>query len=209
MNLKRALFLTAIVALSMSLVGCATDTMLKGEPRPAEGTQPPTPEIYERAIEKYSAGDTEYAGLYNNFEYKATLMNSSIRDVISLKLAYNYQWDTAKAAIEREKSNQEMASSTKVFFAFFTPDLRNDNLNDFKSIWKVYIDAGGRRYEGKVKRISMLLAELQAMYPYATRWTTPYEAIFDVPTAAIESQKSTFTITGPLGTRNVEFAPLQ
>ena len=195
-----------LLLLALSLNGCST--MLKGEPRATEGTQPPTGITYEQEIEKFSRGETEYAGLYNNFEFKATILNSEVRNTILTKQTNAYQWDSARAATEREKANQEMASSTQVFLAFFTPDFRNDNLTDPKAIWKIYLDAGGRRYEAKIKRLYTLLAELQSIYPYYTRWTTPYIATFDVPTAAIESQTAKFTVTGPLGTREVELPGL-
>lgn len=198
--------LSLLLAIGLSLSGCST--MLKGEPRATEGTLPPTGVTYEQEIEKFSRGDTEYAGLYNNFEFKATILNSEVRTTVLDKRIKSYQWDAAKAGAEREKSNQEMASTTQVFFAFFTPDFRNDNLVDVKPIWKIYLDAGGRRYEAKITKVFTLLAELQSQYPYYTRWTTPYIATFDVPTAAIESQVSKFTITGPLGTREIELPAL-
>jgi uncharacterized protein YceK len=196
----------ALLTLAFVLSGCST--MLKGDPRPTEGTKIPGGYTYEQEIERFSRGETEYAGLYNNFEFKATILNSEIRNVVIEKRANAYQWDPAKTASEREKSIQEMASTTQVFVAFFTPDNKNDNLTDIKSIWKIYLDAGGRRYEAKITRVRLLIAEIQSMYPYFTRWTTPYIATFDVPTAAIETQTAKFTITGPLGTREIEFPAL-
>ena len=202
--IAKALLLLPLIAGSL---GCST--MLKGEPRAIEGTQPPTGYTYEQEIERFSRGKTEYAGLYNNFEFKATILNSEIRSVIVGRRTMQYQWDKAKESAEREKNVQEMASTTQFFMAFFTPDFRNDNLTDNKSIWKVYLDAGGRRYEGKVVKIKSNLAELQSIYPYFTRWTTPYMITFDVPTAAIESQASKLTVTGPLGTKDIDVPELK
>lgn len=200
--------LSALVVMALGIsIGCST--ALKDEARPADATSPRISSDYAKVIELYSAGDTEYSGFYNNFEFKATILNSVVRDVQASKRAEYYQWDAAKASTEREKSLQEMNSNTKVFFAFFTPDRINDNLDDVKSIWKVYLDSGGQRYEGRLKKLRLLLVELQVLYPYHTRWTTPYEVTFDVPTAAIEGQDSTFTVTGPLGTRDVKLRALQ
>ncbi len=205
MMVKSALFLCFTVIL---LTSCST-TKINGQPPPSENTQIEIPLNYETRIDRYSAGDTEYAGLYNNFQYKTTLLNSNIRDALAWKQGHYYQWSDTQKAVAREKSNQEMSSQTKVFLAFFTPNSKNDNLADSKTIWRVYLDAGGRRYEGKVTRIRLLLSELQALYPYATRWTTPYELTFDVPTASIEKQESSLTVTGPLGARTVSFKPLE
>lgn len=201
--MKALVLLLAIATLS----ACST-TKLNGQPPASDNTQIEVPLNYEARIERYSAGDTEYAGLYNNFQYKATLLNSNIREAINWKQGHYFAWNESQKAVAREKSNQEMSSQTKIFMQFFTPSSKNDNLADSKTIWRVYLDAGGRRYEGKVTRIRLLLAEIQALYPYATRWPTPYELTFDVPTASIEKQDSTLTVTGPLGARTITFKAL-
>lgn len=160
---------------------------------------------YGMQIDRFSDGDAEYSGFYNNFEYKATLLNSAIRSALLQKQNDYYQWDRDKFMKERDKSDQEAATETSVFLSFFTPDRKNDNLFDSKSIWRVYLEADGRRYQGKVKRVRSLLAELQTLYPYHTRWNTPYVLSFPVPTNSIESQNSTLTVTGPLGSKTVRF----
>ena len=205
--MKKLAYLAAATA-AIVLSACATPGMDQSKVEPSNNTQPLTTEAYVGRIERYSEGDVEYAGLYNNFEYKATLQNSNIRDALIWKQGHYYEWNEAQISQAREKSNQEMSSQTKLFLAFFTPNPKNDNLADSKSIWKIYLDSDGHRYEGKVTRIRLLLAEMQALYPYMTRWATPYEVTFDVPTAAIEKQSSSLTITGPLGARVVNFKPL-
>jgi len=173
-----------------------------------EQGRPITQKAYEELIEKFSDGDTQYSGFYNNFEYKATLLNSTVRTALLARQNEYYQWDREKWLSAKEKSDNEAAVETVVFLSFFTPERRNDNLADAKSIWRVYLDVGGRRYEGKVKKLRLLLAELQALYPYHTRWNTPYLVTFPVPTNAVEIQTSTLTVTGPLGSRTVEFPPV-
>lgn len=197
--MKRLLFASLIFA-----VGCTT-TQMDESAAPAEGTSPRIGEAHQQLIETYSAGDTEYSGFYNNFEFKATMINSAVRDGLVRKTGLYYQWDNEKLQAEREKANAKMQQETEVFLSFYTPDRRNDNLSETKAIWRVYLEAGGQRYQGKVKRLRSLLAELQALYPYHTRWNTAYEVSFPVPTTAVETQKVTLTVTGPLGTRNVVF----
>lgn len=196
-----ALFALAAATTTSS---CSTE-QVKETTRPTEGNVPQAADLYAAAIEKYSAGDTEYSGFYNAFEYKATLLNAPIRDVLLEKQANYYQWDQSKLMTERQKSLQELSSQTDIFVSFYTPTRQNDNLADSKTIWKVYLDAGGRRYEGKARKSKALFTELIALYPYHTRWNTPYTLTFPVPTTAIEAQESKLTITGPLGTREVQF----
>jgi hypothetical protein len=200
-------FASPLLALLIStvLMGCASQQTLTAQ-QPLDGSVPESTEAYKLLIDRYSAGDSEYTGFYNTFEYKALILNTAVRGAMFRKQMAYYQWDAAKTAAEREKMHKELDEETRVFMSFFTPDRQNDNLmNTTKSIWKVYLDVGGHRYEGKIKRLRTLIAELQALYPFHTRWTSPYEISFPVSTHAIETQKATYTVTGPLGTRVVEF----
>jgi hypothetical protein len=163
-------------------------------------------EIYFALVEKFSAGDREYNGFYNQFDFKATLHNTIVQEATLKRQADYYQWDAAKLESEMSKAAAEMNRETYVFCSFFTPDRRNDNLSDSKSIWRVFLDVGGKRYVGKVKKSRKLLAELQALYPQHTRWTTAYVFTFPAPVAAVDAQAATLTITGPLGGRAVTFA---
>lgn len=172
----------------------------------ADESQMTPAQVHHQRIERYSAGDTEYSGLYNNFEFRATLLNAEVRDSLISRQASYFQWDRDKTMSEREKSRQESSTTTTVFVSFYTPDRHNDNLADVKSIWRIYLDAGGKRYAGKAKKIRLLLVEVQELYPYHTRWNSPYTVEFPVSTNAIETQRSSLTITGPLGTRTVEFS---
>lgn len=167
-----------------------------------------TPEVRaaDQDIERFSDGEAQYVGFYNNFLYRATILNSQVRAALLRKENDFYQWDREKFSSEREKSDRAAGLETTVFLSFFTPERRNDNLSDAKSIWRVYLDAGDRRYQGKVKKLRTPLAELIALYPYHTRWNTPYEITFPVPTAAVETQAMKLTITGPLGSKTVNFA---
>jgi hypothetical protein len=202
---QKSILATLLLSLALlPLLSCTAEPMKEVAP-PFGDTSIQVKPKFDRLIERYSNGDVEYSGLYNNFEYKATILNSVIRDALVEEQTEYYQWDHSKTATERDKANKELASETQVFVSFYTPDRHNDNLADVKTIWQIYLDVGGRRYEGKAKRIKSLLAELQTLYPYHSRWNTPYMVSFAIPTSAIETQESTFTITGPLGTRAVKF----
>ncbi len=164
-----------------------------------------TVDPYLKVIEQFSEGDADYESFYNQFAYRATLVNAPVREATLLREADYFKWDPSQLAAEREKAAQKMERSTEVFMSFFTPERRNDNLVDGKSIWRVYLDVGGKRYQGRPKRAKKLFAELNALFPYHTRWNTPYVIEFALPTAAIEGQISKLTVTGPLGTKDVRF----
>lgn len=167
------------------------------------GTQDP----YLKVIEQFSRGEAEYSSFYNQFTYKATLINSPVREALLLHEAEYFKWDPSQLQAEREKAAKKMAESTELFVSFYTPERRNDNLSDLKSIWRIYLDVDGKRYEGKAKKSRKLLAELQSLYPYHTRWNTPYYVEFAVPTTAIEMGNPRLLITGPLGSKEVGFPP--
>lgn len=164
-----------------------------------------TVDPYLQVIEQFSEGDADYESFYNQFAYRATVVNSAVREATLLREADYFKWDPGQLAAEREKAAQKMGQSTEVFMSFFTPERRNDNLTDSKSIWRIYLDVGGKRYQGRPKKAKKLFAELNALFPYHTRWNTPYLVEFALPSSAIEGLPSTFTVTGPLGAKEIEF----
>jgi hypothetical protein len=191
---------------------CTSSPRSSNDPLIGTGSEGPAglkvPTNHQAVIESGSAGNLDYAGLYNTFDFRATLLNSRVRDALIQRQGESYQWDASKLATERERSTQEASAETVIFLSFFTPERRNDNLADTKSIWRALLDVGGRRYEAKVKKDRRLVVELQSLFPYHTRWNSPYILTFPVSTMAIESQVAQLTITGPLGTQTVNFQPL-
>ncbi len=165
------------------------------------------PKDHTAIIDENSAGDSQFAGLYSTFELKATILNTPVREAIIRRQTDYYQWDGAQQNTEREKALQELNSQTDVFLSFATPERKNDNLADKKSIWRLFLDVGGRRYVGQAKKDRRLIAELQSQFPFHTRWNTPYLLTFPVSTTAIETQPMKLTVTGPLGTRVLEIRP--
>lgn len=205
---------TALTFITMVMTaGCATtseqgDAADASSPLIAEGpANMSVPADHRHIINQNSAGDAQFAGLYNTFELKATLLNSVVREALIRRQSQYYQWDASQQATEREKSNQEASAETTVFLSFATPDRKNDNLADKKAIWRIFLDVGGRRYVGQAKKDRRLIAELQAQYPYHTRWNTSYLLTFPISTQAIETQPIKLTLTGPLGSRTLEFKP--
>ena len=215
-NLVKTISVNVLCTIAMTFItleltpGCSTNPdRPDGILQPAETAAPNIPLSYEQKIEAFSAGETEYAGLYNTFAFKATLLNASIRDAIIGRETEFYQWDQARSSLERSKLLEKAATETQVYVSFFTPERHNDNLAETKSIWSIYLDVGGQRFNGKAVRTKQLIAELMAIFPYHNRWGTPYYLSFPVSTNVVETQPSKLTITGPLGTRSIEFPALR
>lgn len=201
--------MVAAIAASLVLAACSSNPITQPQSELMQIKPGGDDKGHAALIESHSAGDSDYSGFYNTFEYKATILNSIVREALVSRQAEYYKWDEPKTATELEKARQELTSETEVFLSFFTPERKNDNLADTKSIWRVLLDVGGHRYVGKVKRLRLLLAELQALYPYHTRWNTPYLVSFPVPATAVENQEMTLTVTGPLGARTVILKPIR
>lgn len=192
--------------LSLFVVSLCSCTSVPNEPQVVANRINET--SYTALIDRNSDGQSEYNGFHNNFEFRGTMLNSAVSDGMIKRQGDYYQWEGEKESGEREKAAQEMSSMTRIHVSFFTPERKNDNLGDLKSIWRIFLDAGGQRYTGTVKKDRRLISELQVLYPYHTRWTTPYVFEFPVPTTVIEGQDSTLTVTGPLGTRTIKFKAL-
>ena len=161
---------------------------------------------YEKVLEKYSAGDVEYNGFYNSFGFHVALLNSELIEANVKRQAFYYMWDQVRIEAERDKAFKKAAEASDVFLSFYTPDKHDDNLTTDKSIWRVLLDFGGKRYVGKIKKLKNNLSELATLYPFHTRWNTAYLVSFPVPVSQSEAQASKLTITGPLGSRSIDFA---
>ena len=198
-----------LITTAIFFVACSTTTRFGEIFQPAQGSGPSIPTNYEEKIEQYSAGDQEYSGLYNNFEFKATLTNAPIRDALIDRQADYYRWDDARRSLERAKKIEAARTQTHVYLSFFTPTIKNDNLDDVKKIWEIYLTVGGQRYTGTAKRNKMNRAELLALYPYSNAWGTNYDVSFPVSVSTIETQSSEMTITGPLGSRSIIFPAIK
>lgn len=205
------IYVLCALGLAVGSAACTSTSNTNGSTAstPLKTSGPETirvPKSHIEVIEANSSGDSEFAGLYNTFELKATILNSPVREALVQRQAEYYQWDTAQVSTEREKATQENSAEAAIFISFSTPERRNDNLADKKSIWRIFLDVGGRRYVGQAKKDRRLIAELQALFPFHTRWNTPYLLSFPVGMSAIENQTMKLTVTGPLGSRVLEFS---
>lgn len=160
---------------------------------------------YSSVIKRYSSKQKKYSGFHNTFQASMTWLNSEVQSLAMQRRGHFLQWTQDKARDEREKLFQEMSSTSKVFLAFFSPENDYDDLNKPKSIWKIYLEHEGVRYEGKIKKASEKYVELKEIFPHFDRFSTPYYASFEIPMSAAESSDVKVVLTSSLGTGDFLF----
>lgn len=161
---------------------------------------------YQKIISDNTKQKQIYSGLYNTMDLTATILNSRVSAAQTDQLARLYIWDANKYTQEKVKADDKVTKETEFFVSFFTPERKHDDLHKNQTLWKIFLDAGGKRYEGKVKKIKLLTEEIQGMYAYHNRFSTPYSVIFPIAARDIENLKDIkLTITGPVGSATLEF----
>ena len=159
---------------------------------------------YLKIIRENSAGDTQFAGVYENFEFRSTLFTRKVSLAVHKRLKQYYDWNEEENSQKLSKRMEEMNSKTKIWLSFYTPSGKDNNLSNKRSIWKIYLFNQDRRYEGKPYPANTNLNAAKALIPYHSRWTTAYYVDFPVPTDQLQSPVK-LVITGPLGRREVIF----
>lgn len=205
-NLSKKTFLS-IVAILTIVIGCASDST-KTDSR-EEKIPGFTEDEYHALIKDHTQFARKYDGFFEVFELHALLVDSDVQDILTQRQAHFMGWDTAHIQREKEKTAQQMSSQTRVILSFFSPDYQYDDLAKVNSVWGTYLEADGKRYEGKAKRISTKLAELRDLFPFHNRFSTAYEVIFPVAVTKVEQGPSSFVMTSTLGTATLKFEPVK
>ena len=143
----------------------------------------------------------------NVLTFSATMLNSKILQAQLMQKARLYQWDSTTFNNETQKVNTETDKAAQFFISFYTPERKHDDLHKNQTLWKIFLDADGRRYEGKATKIKLLTNEVQALYPDHTRFATPYILTFPVSMKSIENKPVRLTLTGTVASATVEFQP--
>lgn len=190
-----------MLILTLGLTACAS------APENPHGLQLISESEFESVTENYTEKTQVYSGLYNIMDISATLVNTPVAKAQLDQNARLYQWDTAKMTTEKVKSDENLNKETDIFISFYTPERKHDDLHKNQTLWKIFLDANGKRYEGKVKKIKLLTDEIRGLYPYHNRFATPYTITFPISVHSVESSSAKLTITGPVGSASLEFKP--
>ncbi len=195
---KQILCFMFLFSSTLVFTGCAS------RPQPPGLTLIPYSE-YEDLVFKNTKRKQVYDGFSAVVDISATLLKSPVRLGQVDQLARFYQWTPENYATEKQKATEELTQKTEIFLSFFVPERKQDDLHRSTSLWKLFLDVNGKRYEGKATRIKGVFADLQSLYPQLSRWGTAYKVTFNVPTTTIENSKSSFLVTGPVTSAKVEF----
>lgn len=188
-----------LVLISMIFVSCTST------PTNENGMVVISQAEYERRIEPASKKVETYKGILNTLHLSATLLNSQVIDSQILHKARIYQWNAEQVEEERAKMLEVANNQTQMFLSLYTPERKHDDLHKNKTLWKIFLDSQGRRYEGKAVKIKLLTNEIQAMYPDHTRFATPYLVTFPVSTKSIDGQPVKLTLTGTVSSVSLDF----
>ena len=160
---------------------------------------------YVEKMGKKTKSDKRYNGFYQLYETHVTFIDSDVQSLVLQRKSDVYQWDDKKAQKEREKMFQETSSESKFMLVLFVPQKKLIDLHRGNSMWKVYLDVNGDRFESKIKKVQGHLANTSAIYPSVNRFSVPYEVSFNVPTSVIEQNDAKFILTSALGTTELNF----
>lgn len=163
---------------------------------------------YEKLIQTHTQSDKAYNGLNNTFQIHATQVNSEVQSALLQKYSDTLQWNTSTGLKEREKALQEMSSQSQFAVSFFTPTRRHNDLHKSISIWKLYLEHNGRRFEGTAQKKNLQIVQLKKLYPYHNRWSTAYTVTFKVPMTVLERQNSKLILTSMLGQTELKYSAL-
>jgi hypothetical protein len=189
-------FRVYLVALSCAFaISCASTSKVT----PADDAE------YKKLVNSRTKSTDQYDGMYQTFQATATLLTTEVVTAIVNRRATYRQWDAVKLQQERDRAFQELSATTRVMLRFFAPESDNDDLAKPKSIWSIYLEVGGKRYEGRARKSSDKLVELVEYFPYFDRFSSPYEITFNLPTSAVEGTSSKFIITSALGSAEFLF----
>jgi hypothetical protein len=189
--------------LVFSSLGCTTPYHNPNLPNLATSSE------YYSAAEDSSGRSKVYDGFMQTMELSATLLNTRTARLQVEHKARIYQWPAEQYSNNKSEVETSLSRETKVFLSFFVPERKHDDLHKPRTLWKIFLDAGGRRYEGRAERMKTILAEVQSLYPNHTRFQTPYIVTFQVPMSQVENSDSKLTLTGPVGSTSIQFKPAQ
>ncbi len=189
-----------LLVLFIFLTGCAH--------QPTVGpnqVQPMSESDYVALMRKHTSRADKYSGFYQTFQADVTILTTEVQSSVLRQKAHFMQWDQKQYQQEREKSLQESNAYAKFFMRFYSPERDYDDLHKGKTIWKVFLEYSGNRFEGKVARASDKMIEVKTLYPNMDRFSTPYELTFNVPMTTIEQGASKIILTSSLGSAEFSF----
>lgn len=164
---------------------------------------------YMNIVDEFSDRNQVFSGLVNTIDLHGTLINSKVSISQLRYKAKIYFWEKEQYDQESKKVDADLKKQVQVFVSFYTPERRHNELIKSKDLWKIFLDVNGKRYESlKPLKVKQLVSEIQGMYHYHTRFSTPYLLTFPVSSYEIEKFPSKLTVTGPVASASIDFPAL-
>lgn len=199
MKLKLNSFLVVLSLISLISVSCVTRLTTP------EGIPSISLSDYDSLIAKKTQKIQIYDGLYNQLTVEATWVDSETTEAGLSQNARLYQWTPDKYKEEKSKVISRHSEKTEFFLSLYTPERKYNDLSKKNTVWKIFLDVGGQRYEGTATRVKHLFSEIQVMYPYHNKWSTAYLVSFPVATSIVENKPAVLTLTGAISTAQLKF----
>lgn len=201
--------LLSIGCTTTMLLGCATAFLLgcASTITNRAGVNLMSASAYENIVDNWSDHIEDYSGLNNTVTIQATLLGSDVSLAQVDQNARIFQWDQVTYENEKKLAENRMAQETQVFVSFYSPERKWDDLYKSKTLWKVFLDANGQRYEGKVTKIKLLTREIQSLYHYHTSFASPYMISFPVSARSLDGKQVKVVFTGAIGSVIMNFGP--
>lgn len=191
MDWRKSKLVSISLLLLLSLAACSSAGKAK-EYRPSNE--------YIEKVKALSIKDELYSGWTNIFHYSATLIT---KDIYAEQIEFQakvYKWSQDEIIRQRRKMLEDLGNRSKLFVSFYTPEIQYNDLNEGKSIWRIYLVVNGTRYLGNVRKNSQAYPRLKSLYPKHTPWGKAYDVSFEVPYEGLEKADSIdLVITGDLG----------
>ncbi len=194
-----AALLMSFLLCILLLNACVSSTVTKS------GVNIMSESSYEAIVDKWSDHVEDYNGLNNTVTIMATLLNTEMAMAQLDQNARVFQWDQITFDNEKKKLENNMSLQTDVFVSFYSPERKWDDLYKSKTLWKVFLDVNGQRYEGKVTKIKLLPREVQNLYHYHTAFATPYMISFPLSTQSLDNKPARLIFTGAIGSLTLNF----
>lgn len=191
----------ALIAVLLMISGCAHKPVMG-----PNTVEPMNALEYSALIRRHTSRTDQYSGFYQTFQADMTILTTEVMSA-SLRQKGNFmQWDMKQYQTEREKSLQEANAYSKFFMRFYTPDRDYDDLHKGKTIWKVFLEYSGTRFEGKVAKMQEKAVEVATLFPNMDRFSTAYMITFNVPMTTVEQGDCKVILTSSLGQAEFSFA---
>ena len=197
--MKKIVLTTLTFISALYFLGCATQLPV------ANGIKEVSPAEYRTLVDKKTQRKEVYDGLYNQMTIAATRMDGEMTEAYLAHSARLLQWNLNQYQDEKAKLISKGTQNTDFFISLYTPERKHNDLSSSKSIWKIYLDVNGQRYEGKAVKLKGQLTEIQTMYPEHNRWSNAYMISFPIAAALSEGKPATLTITGTVTSTQLNF----